>query len=84
LWVGHPVLQLRGAGAQSDDVLRVEREPLSGLGLDHPRERHQRAAGGVEDQLLDVRRRAFDAVAVAADNRDIGERGQEPSLSAWS
>jgi hypothetical protein len=68
------VSELAGAGADQDHVLWIDSDALAGLGLDQPRELHDRTAGGSEDQALDLLDLSLDVVAVAANDGELGCR----------
>jgi hypothetical protein len=50
-------------------MLRIDRDRCRGLGLDQPRELHDRPASRADDRLLDILDRPVDAVALAGYDR---------------
>lgn len=55
-------------------MFRVDSHALAGLSIGEPRELHDRASCRVEDHLLDLFDVAVDAVALAAEERNLGDQ----------
>jgi len=54
-------------------MIRVDPDPLTGVGFGHPGELHQGATGGGEDQRLDLFRISIDPETLPADEGDLGD-----------
>lgn len=69
----------RADSAERHYVRGVDTQGLCGLCLGQPCELHDRAACSIQDQLLDLFDLAVDAMALAPDEDDLGDRPHYPA-----
>lgn len=61
-------------------MLGIYAHGLRGLCVSEPSELHDRAAGRVQDQLLDLFDVTVDAVELAAEQGDLGDRRHQAAM----
>lgn len=77
MWIcarGRSGLASRVQSTEHHDVLWVDAQGLGSLCIGQPGEFKDRAACGVQDQVLDLLGVAVDAVALPAEERDLRDR----------